>query len=55
MTFQQWLAAVDRALTAKVGLTHRDIADQTWHDWYDADYTPRQAMREALENEGLVL
>ncbi|AGR46505.1 hypothetical protein ODIN_91 [Mycobacterium phage Odin] len=55
MTFKQWINAVDRILWAKIGLAHDDIADQTWHDWFDSEMSPREAVREALTNEGILL
>ncbi|ABE67415.1 hypothetical protein PBI_CHE12_96 [Mycobacterium phage Che12] len=55
MTFKQWMRRVDAILVAKVGLVHDDIADQTWHDWFDAGMEPRWAVREALTNEGMLL
>ncbi|AHJ86450.1 hypothetical protein 40AC_87 [Mycobacterium phage 40AC] len=52
-SFETWLKGVDHVIGSITGgLSHRDIADQTWHDWFDAEYTPRQAAREALESEG---
>ena len=52
INFTRWLANVDQHLLRMVGLTHRDIADQTWRDWFEDDVSPVHAAREALFNEG---
>ncbi|ASZ75254.1 hypothetical protein PBI_MISSWHITE_88 [Mycobacterium phage MissWhite] len=53
MSFERWLAGVDRVIGSMTGgLTHRDIADQTWHEWWADEYTPAMAAREALAREG---
>lgn len=53
MSFEDWLGYVDARLFNQVGLTHGDIADQTWRDWYDDGVAPVDAAREALVNEGM--
>lgn len=55
MTFEQWMNAVDRQLSIRCGLTNRDLADQTYRDWYNDEYTPEEAALETLENEGFPL
>ncbi|AHB29989.1 hypothetical protein X828_gp018 [Mycobacterium phage Artemis2UCLA] len=55
MSFERWLGWVDAHLLRRIGLTHTDIADQTWHDWYDSGYAPVDAATEAMENEGMYL
>lgn len=50
--FEQWLKKVDLFILAYAGLSHRDLADQTWRDWFDSGYSPSEAAGEALENEG---
>ena len=52
MTFKMWMDKVDGALDSVCGLSHMDIADQRWHDWFDDGFTPEEAAREALEDEG---
>lgn len=52
--FQDWLKGVDVALGLVIGLGHRDIADQTWRDWFDNGLDPHEAAQLALENEGLL-
>lgn len=53
-SFAAWLGNVDRYMLGIVGLSHRDIGDQTWHDWYDDGVGPKAAVREALSNEGFI-
>lgn len=53
LTFAAWMAQVDRILMQKGGLSHHDLADQTWRDWYDDEVSPANAAWEALDNEGL--
>ncbi|AQT28266.1 hypothetical protein SEA_JABITH_96 [Mycobacterium phage Jabith] len=52
MSFERWLAGVDHVIGSMTGgLTHRDIADQTWHDWYDDELSPHEAAEMAFSNE----
>ncbi|UXE05141.1 hypothetical protein SEA_MACH_96 [Mycobacterium phage MaCh] len=51
MSFEQWMQRVDRNLERLCGLTHRDIADQTWHDWYDDELSAHEAAEMAFSNE----
>lgn len=51
-TFKDWMKEVDEWLLAECGLSSSDLADQTWHDWYDSDMSPEEAGQECLENEG---
>ncbi len=50
--FDSWMAAVDRHLMQRVGMTHDDMGDQCFYDWFDDGITPLQAARLVLENEG---
>lgn len=50
--FNVWMDSVNAAMTRLVGVGHEDIADQPWHDWYDAGYDPEDAADMALESEG---
>ncbi len=52
MSFEKWMQRVDVVMVRMCGLTHNDIADQSWYDWFEAGYKPVQAATEALENEG---
>lgn len=51
--FALWLALVDRHLTRLIGLGHRDIEDWSWRDAFDAETSPREAARTALEDSDL--
>ena len=44
LTFERWLGMVDSVLMTMVGLEHNDLPDARWHDEYDADSTPREAI-----------
>lgn len=46
--FDAWLAKVDAALVAKVGLGYRDIDDYCYRDAFEDGATPSQAARAAL-------
>lgn len=48
LSFDDWLAAVDRLLTVKVGLGRDDLPDCPYRDWYDDGYRPAEAAREAV-------
>jgi len=52
MTFIEWMAEVDVELVRMSTLGSMDLADQTYHDWYDSGMTPKEAALETLENEG---
>ena len=51
-SFQQWMQQVDRALNAKCGLSHNDLADQCWRDWYEDEMSAEEAAYLCLEDEG---
>jgi hypothetical protein len=53
MSFDDWLRYVDMHMVRAVGLNHRDIADWTWYDAYEAGVSPVDAAREAIEADGL--
>jgi len=48
----QWLEEVDQVIGSFVGLTHDDLADQPWRDWYESGMSPNEAAAMALEAEG---
>ena len=52
MGFEVWMNKVDEALGEKCGLSHNDLADQTWYDWYNSGMEPAEAAAECLANEG---
>ena len=51
-SFNQWLAAVDRHLVRRVGVTTGDLADQCYADWFEDGITPFQAAQLVLQDEG---
>jgi hypothetical protein len=53
MNFEEWIVAVDRQLEILVGLSHLDLADQTWWDWYDEGMSVDAAALKCLKNEGM--
>lgn len=44
MSFAEWLAAIDGILLAAVGLSHRDIGDGPWADYYGDGLSPAEAL-----------
>ena len=52
MTFKEWMKLVDKALMSQCGLGYMDLADQTWHDWFDSGMSALEAAQMALEDEG---
>ncbi|QGJ89792.1 hypothetical protein SEA_SUPERCHUNK_93 [Mycobacterium phage Superchunk] len=52
MTFEQWLAAVDRILMIHVGLKHDDLADHLYYDAFEAGEAPRSVAAEVLHDNG---
>lgn len=51
-TYHEWMQAVDAHLRSRSGLSSDDLADQTYHDWYDDGMDPIEAAEQVLENEG---
>ena len=43
---------VDAEIERRVGLTHRDLADQCFRDWFEAGVTPTMAALRTLRDEG---
>lgn len=35
-TFDEWLRDIDRVLLATTGLSHNDLPDCCYRDWYDS-------------------
>ncbi len=50
--FREWLRQVDTELAKRCGLSHDDLADQPWRDWFNDGFTPAEAAEESLINEG---
>jgi len=53
LTYEQWLAQVDRHLAKMTGfpMSHLDFGDFASRDYYDAGEQPELVAREILENE----
>ena len=47
--FQQWMKQVDGELIAICGLSHDDLADCTYYDYFLAGIDPREAAELVLE------
>ena len=47
-SFEQWMAAVDAEVQAKIGLSIYDLPDCCYADWHEDGFTPKQAARKAL-------
>lgn len=52
-SFGAWLFLVDHYLRKTFGVVHADLSDFTWRDEYLGGASPRDAAREALENDDL--
>lgn len=50
--FKAWMKKVDAEIERRVGLTHRDLADQCFRDWFEAGVTPTMAALRTLRDEG---
>jgi hypothetical protein len=51
-TFESWMSKVDGKLLATSGLTHHDLADQTWRDWFNDGMPAAEAAELCLKDEG---
>lgn len=49
-TFEEWMKEVDAQLRKKVGLTHLDLPDCCYRDWYDDGVRPSTAANRAVKN-----
>ena len=52
ITFEQWMRKVDQCLIAVCGLTHYDLPDCCWRDWYDDGASPTEAAKDCLDASG---
>lgn len=50
--FKKWMKNVDGRIEELCGLSHRDLADQPFRDWFEDEVTPREAARRTLADEG---
>ena len=51
LTYREWLAQVDAVFWAEMGISHDDFTDQPWKDWYEENYSPKDAFFLAFEAE----
>lgn len=51
MTFEQWADKVDSHFILTTGMDRDSWPDQNYWDMWEADYSPQEAVREAIENE----
>jgi hypothetical protein len=53
ISYESWMALVDDEIGRLTGgLSHRDLADQLWYDWYQSEMDPVEAAEACLEDEG---
>ena len=50
--FQAWLGVVNQILLGMCGMTSDDLPDASYHDWYDAGLSGKEAAVKALKNAG---
>ena len=48
LTFNQWLADIDRILTNAIGLSHSDLVDRCWRDMFDDGISPNEATADII-------
>lgn len=46
--FPLFMQACDSVLMTRLGMTHRDIADGPWYDYYESEMTAEEAVAEVL-------
>jgi len=51
MTYEQWIAKVDRVLQNRIGLTHEDLADFCSADCWEDEMSPEEGAEECLLND----
>jgi len=55
LDFRTWMAQVDEYMGVIVPLTHKDLEDHPYRDWYDDEVSPYDAASMALEDSGYVV
>ena len=48
-TFEQWIKEVDTAIKKAVGLSHLDLPDCPYQDWYTDGVRPTTAAKRAVK------
>lgn len=54
LTFEEWMHWVDVVMRASYEITHRDIGDHLWRDMYEDGLSVKDAIFEALDDEGML-
>jgi hypothetical protein len=52
MTFEDWMKAVDREISDKIGLTSDDLPDICYRDMYDDGDSAKTVAKRAIRNAG---
>ena len=52
MTFKQWMQKVDDIISARFGISYRDLPDIAYYDMWEDGRTPAAAARRALKEAG---
>lgn len=47
--FNQWMVAVDRKVTRRIGFGINDLRDFCYADWFESGMTPAEAALEVLD------
>lgn len=55
LDFRAWMVQVDEHMGALVPLTHKDLEDQPYRDWFDSGLPPHDVATMALENSGYMV
>ena len=51
-SYDEWMRQVDRLLSSTIGLTHRDLDDCPYRDWYDDHVSAPIAAARAKRRNG---
>lgn len=51
-SFAAWMAAVDRAVEAKCGMSAYDLDDAPYADWFEDGVSVKSAASRAIRNAG---
>lgn len=51
MSFDEWMNQVDEVLFKEIGMSHMDIPDQTYRDYFDDGMSPEDAVETIMEED----
>jgi len=51
VSFKTWMARVDALMIETVGMPTDCWPDQNYYDFWEADYSPKEMLAEAIESE----